>query len=98
MFLLGILALLAGMVLGQRFNVLTLILANFLVLFAVVVAGAALADSAWIVIVAAALTIVCLQSGYLFGLGIRHLLLLARARRLRATEAASSAAMRRAAR
>ena len=30
MLLLGILALLAGMVLGQRFNVLTLILANFL--------------------------------------------------------------------
>jgi hypothetical protein len=96
MLLLGILALLAGMVLGQRFNVLTLILANTLVLLAVVGAGAALADGARIIIVAAAVAIVCVQSGYLFGLGIRHLLLVARARRLRAAEAASSAAMRRA--
>ena len=51
----------------------------------------------WIIIVAAALTLVCLQSGYLFGVGIRHLLFVARARRLRAAEAESSAAMRRAA-
>ena len=97
MLLLGILALVAGMVIGQRFNVLTLIPASFLVLFAVVGAGAALADSVWIIIAAAALTTVCLQSGYLFGLGTRHLLFVARARRLRAAEAESSAAMRRAA-
>jgi hypothetical protein len=93
MLLLGTLALLAGMVLAQRFNVLTLIPASFLVLFA----GAALADTMWIIIVAAPLTLVCLQSGYLFGVGIRHLLFVARARRLRAAEAESSAAMRRAA-
>jgi hypothetical protein len=98
MLLLGILALVAGMVIGQRFNVLTLIPASFLVLFAVVGAGAALADGMWIIIVAAVLTIVSLQSGYLFGLGMRHLLFVARARRLRAAEAAGSTAMRHAAR
>jgi hypothetical protein len=98
MLLLGAFALLAGMVLCQRFNVLTLIPASLLVLVTVVGAGAALAEGIWTIIVAATLTIVCLQSGYLFGLGIWHLRFLAQARRLRAAEAASSTAMRHAAR
>jgi hypothetical protein len=95
MLLLGIFTLLIGMVLGQRFRVLTLVPAGFLMLLFAIAAGAALGESSWQIGLNAVIAIVCIQLGYLFGLGIRHLLLISRARRLRAASLEGSMPARR---
>jgi hypothetical protein len=79
-----ILSVLTGMVLGQRFEVLILVPATLLAFLLVLGFGFALAEAASILLLASLAAIVSLQVGYLFGVGIRHLLLIARANRLRA--------------
>lgn len=91
----AILSLLCGMVLGQRFKMLILAPASFLALVLAVGAGIARAETPWTIALAAAALITCLQSGYLLGLGIRHLLPLARAKRERAASFPSSLPARR---
>jgi hypothetical protein len=95
MLLLGIFTLLAGMVLGQRFRVLTLVPAGLLTLLVAIGAGAALGETSGQIGLNAVIAIVSIQLGYLFGLGIRHLLLVSRARRLRAASFESSLPARR---
>ena len=95
MLLLGIFTLLAGMVLGQRFKVLTLVPAGLLILLFAISAGAALGETSWQIGLNAVIAIVCIQLGYLFGLGIRHFLLISRARRLRAASLEDSIPARR---
>ena len=95
MLLLGIFTLLAGMVLGQRFRALSLIPIGLLVLLFIVSAGIALGETLWQIGLNAVVAVVCVQLGYLFGLGIRHLLLVSRARRLRAASFESSLPARR---
>ena len=79
MFMLWILSLLAGIVLGQRFRILILTPAILLTLLLTTGAGIARADSAWIIGLSAVMASACLQIGYLAGTGIRCLLV-ARAR------------------
>jgi hypothetical protein len=95
MLLLGIFTLLAGMVLGQRFRVLTLIPIGLLVLLLIISVGIALGETLWQIGLNGVVAVVCVQLGYLFGLGIRHLLLVSRARRLRAASFESSLPTRR---
>jgi len=78
----SILALLCGMVLGQRLKVLALAPASLVLLLLVIVIGIARADTFWHIGLMAAAGIGCLQIGYLAGIGIRHILVLARASRL----------------
>lgn len=91
----AILTLLCGMVLGQRFKMLILAPASFLILALAVGAGIARAEMPWMIALTAAELITCLQSGYLLGLGIRYLLPMARAKRQRAASFASSLPTRR---
>jgi len=81
-------ALLIGILVAQRFRV--TILAPLFALTVVLAICAAIAHpgAAWNVSLTAIATGVGLQIGYLFGLGIRYLRTLARARRLRAAAAA----------
>jgi hypothetical protein len=93
----AILSLLCGMVLGQRFKM--LILAPFSLLMLLVGIAMSLTHAATpqglaLNIVA---PIVCLQCGYLLGLGIRQLSVLARAKQAPAASVVSSLPVRRSA-
>jgi hypothetical protein len=85
-----IISLLVGMVLAQRFKV--LVLFPVIALALVFAGGAAMArpDATWSFIVTSLLTIVGLQAGYLFGIGVRHLMVLVRVSRYRAASLANS--------
>ncbi len=85
-----ILSLLVGMVLAQRFKVLILFPLFALTLFLALAAAITRSDAAWTAGLIATVAIVTLQIGYLLGIGVRHVALLARASRLRATWLASS--------
>ena len=74
MILLGIISVLIGAVLAQRFKIMVLVPATATVLVAAVAAGLAQAHTAWWVILAAALVATSMQVGYIVGLGIRHVL------------------------
>jgi hypothetical protein len=88
MLMLAITSLLVGMVLGQHFKV--LILAPVIVLTMLFAIGAAIMRAdAWAVGETAGVAIVGLQVGYLFGIGISHLIALAHASRLRVALSAS---------
>jgi hypothetical protein len=69
-----------GILLGQRFKV--LVLAPALALTLVLTSGAEIArgDAIWAIVLMELATITSLQMGYLAGTGIRHLLIVARAR------------------
>ena len=82
----AIIGLLVGIFLAQRFKVLVL---------APVGAGIARANAVWALGLTAAVTIVGLQIGYLLGIGIRHLIVVARASRLRAASLGGSLPTRR---
>jgi len=62
--------LLAGLLLGQRFKVLVLVPAAAVVL-ALSFAGA---ETHWPIALTAVAAMICLQIGYLLGLGLRHVL------------------------
>ena len=92
---LAILNLLVGMLLGQRFKVLVLVPAIAVSLVLVLGSGIARSQSPETLGLSAIAAIVALQIGYLFGLGIRHLLVVVRAGRLRAASFANSGPARR---
>jgi len=87
---LAVLSLLVGMVLGQRFKVLVLVPAVATSLVVVLGLGIARSQSLEALGLSAIAVIVAVQIGYLLGLGIRHLLVVVRAGRLRAASFASS--------
>lgn len=93
--LLAILSLLVGMLLGQRFTVLILAPAILLTLLIAVGAGIARAEVPSTIGLTAAAAIACLQISYLLGAGIRHLMVVARASRMRAASFANSSPVRR---
>lgn len=80
----AIISLLAGTALGQWFRVLILGPIILLTLLLALGVGIAHGEDAWAITKAAAAAIVGLQVGYLFGIGLRHLTVLARANRQRA--------------
>jgi hypothetical protein len=86
----AIISVLLGMVLGQRFKVLILAPAILLTLLGALGASIVRPETVWFIGKAAAEAIVGMQIGYLLGLGIRHLTLLARAARLRGASPANS--------
>jgi hypothetical protein len=95
MFTPAIISLLVGMFLGQRFKVLVLAPVILLTLILAIGAGIARVDAVWALGLTAAVTIVGLQIGYLLGIGIRHLIVVARAIRLRAASLGGSLPTRR---
>jgi hypothetical protein len=80
----AILSLFVGVALAQRFKVLVLVPAIMITLLFAFVSGLAHADASWSAAAIAVTIIVGLQIGYLLGIAVRHLFLLARAHRLRA--------------
>jgi hypothetical protein len=90
MSMIGIVTVLFGMALGQRFKV--LILAPALLLTCLLVAAIEIerADPPWTIGLTEAATILCLQIGYLAGICIRQMLLAARASRAYALTSAKS--------
>jgi len=90
MLLPAILSLLVGMVLAQRFKVLILVPAISLTL--VLMGGAVMVNPTGTSIAAltATVVIVGLQIGYVLGIAIRHLMVVARANRRRASGLANS--------
>ena len=91
----AIVSTLLGMALGLRFKV--LVLAPVIVLTLLLAVGATIAhpSSAWTAGETAALVIAALQISYLFGIGMRHLTVLARAGRRRAASNAGALLPRR---
>ena len=85
-----IIGVLVGMVLAQRFKVLALFPVIVLTLFVASSAAIVHPTAAWTLGLITILMIVGLQLGYLFGIGIRHVTLLTRASRRRATSLARS--------
>jgi hypothetical protein len=85
------------MVLGQRFKMLVLAPASLFMLLLGGIVGFARTGTLQDVVLSAAALIACLQCGYLLGLGIRHLSVVARAKRLRAAPTVHSVPARRAA-
>ncbi len=81
--MLAVISLLVGMVLGRRFKVLVLVPAIALTLMLTIGTGIVRADALWAIVATAVATIASLQIGYLAGTGIRHLMVAARASRLR---------------
>ena len=80
----AIISFLVGLALAQRFKVLVLIPAILLTLVFAVVAGLSGAAAGWASALTAVIVITGLQIGYLIGIAIRQVMLLARAHRLRA--------------
>jgi hypothetical protein len=81
----AILSLLVGVAIAQRFKVLVLVPAIMIALAFAFISRLVRADTGWTATALIAITIIVgLQIGYLLGIGVRHLLLLARAHRLRA--------------
>ena len=79
MITLSMISFLVGVALGQRFKVLVLMPAFAIVLvFAV---GTAQAQTAWSIVLMAAITATCLQIGYLIGIFVRQVLVSALSRR-----------------
>jgi hypothetical protein len=91
MMTLAMISLLAGMVLGQRFKVPVLVPATALGLVLAIGAGIAHADAVGSIVLMAAVTATSLQIGYFAGIGIRHLMVVARASRLRVANLTGSA-------
>jgi hypothetical protein len=85
------------MVLGQRFKMLILAPFSFLMLLLGVAVGLLHAETLQGLVLNTAVLIASLQCGYLLGLGVRQLPVLARARRVHAPPAVSSLSARRSA-
>jgi Fe2+ transport system protein B len=94
MFMLGILFLLAGMVLAQRFKILILTLAILLTLPCIVSVGIIVGETPRLIGLGAAIAVVCLQTGYMVGIVLRHLLLSAHIDRVPSTSSDSSSPAR----
>ena len=79
----ALVSLLIGLVLAQRFKVLSLIPVILITLLFALTAELSGANAAWNAVLTAAAAIAGLQLGYLLGIGLRQLMLIARAHRLR---------------
>jgi hypothetical protein len=77
----ALVSLLIGLALAQRFKVLSLIPVILLTLLFALTAAFSGASAAWISALTAAVAIAGLQLGYLLGIGLRQLTLIARAHR-----------------
>jgi hypothetical protein len=76
-------SLLVGMVLGQRFKVLVLVPISAVALIIAVGVGTAQGNSLPLIAIISAAAISSLQIGYLVGISLRHLMVIARASRPR---------------
>jgi hypothetical protein len=94
MFMLGILSLLAGMVLAQRFKILVLTLAVLLTLPCIVSVGIVVGEAPQLIGLDAAIAVVCLETGYMIGIVLRYLLLTPRQDRVPSTSSGSSLPVR----
>jgi hypothetical protein len=83
MLLSALISLLIGTVLARRFRVLILAPAFVVTLLLAIGAGLARSDEAWSIGLTALVVIGGLQVGYLLGIGMRHVMVLARAGRSR---------------
>jgi hypothetical protein len=81
---------LVGAVLGQGFKVFVLVPAYAIALLIAVGTGVAHVDTVWSTVLTAAVVAMGMQLGYLFGIGIQHILAAALAR-LHVTTASTSA-------
>jgi hypothetical protein len=79
----ALVSLLIGLVLAQRFKVLSLIPVILLTLVFAFAADLSGAKAAWTSALTAAITIASLQVGYVLGIAFRQVMLLTRAHRLR---------------
>jgi hypothetical protein len=79
----ALVSLLIGLVLAQRFKVLSLIPVIVLTLVFAFAADLSGAKAAWTSALTAAITIASLQVGYVLGMALRQAILLTRAHRLR---------------
>jgi hypothetical protein len=79
----ALVSLLIGIVLGRRFRVLVLVPAFILTLVLAVATGFVRTDAAWSNGLTTLVVISGLQVGYLLGSGLRHVMVLVRANRLR---------------
>ncbi len=93
--LLVAISLLFGMVLGQRFKVAILLPAIGFALMVVICTGVARGEAVWPIVLLAAAATTTLQLGYLAGIGIRYVLVAARASRSRGVSLAGSGPHRR---
>jgi hypothetical protein len=83
MLLVVILALCAGVLLGQRFKILPLLIASCLGPLVAGIAEAMRGGTSWDICLAVLAAVICLQLGYLLGLALRHLPAASTASRLR---------------
>jgi hypothetical protein len=90
----ALVSLLIGLMLAQRFKVLSLIPVILLTVLFALTAAFAGANATWTSTLTAAVAIAGLQVGYLLGIGLRHLTLIARAHRLRAATRLSASQWR----
>ena len=90
----ALVSLLIGLMLAQRFKVLSLIPVILLTLLFALTAALSGANATWTSALTAAVAIAGLQVGYLLGIGLRHLTLIARAHRLRAATRLSASQWR----
>jgi hypothetical protein len=79
----ALVSLLIGLVLAQRFKVLSLIPVILLTVLFALAAGLSGAKAAWTSALTAAIAIASLQVGYVLGMALRQVMLLTRAHRLR---------------
>jgi hypothetical protein len=91
----AVISLLVGMELGQRFKVMVLMPTIAIALVLAIGAGIARADTIWWIVLVAATLVTSLQIGYLIGIGIPHILVVARANRSPAASLTGSAPARR---
>jgi hypothetical protein len=78
----ALVGLLLGMLLAQRFTVLILIPVMLVSIILLVSIGLGRGEQLWMVAAATTLTVIALQIGYLIGMAVHHLVVLARASRL----------------
>jgi hypothetical protein len=90
-------SLLAGMALGQRFKVIVLLPTAIVACLLVAGLGVARANEAWTIAYLALVSILCLQVGYLAGIGVRYVPVALRASRRQAEAASGSMSTRHAA-
>jgi hypothetical protein len=86
----ALISILAGITLGQRFKVFVLVPVMALIIVLAIIIGISNTERQTIV-ADAAVAILGLQIGYMLGIGLRHLMLLLRAGRLRSGSLTSAA-------
>lgn len=81
MITISMISFLAGVALGQRFKVMVLMPAISIALILAVGSGVTHAQTAWSIVLTAALAALCLQIGYLIGIFVHHVHVAALSRR-----------------